>query len=234
MQKTAVVSGCDHGLGRELMFELARRGYTVFAGRLGLEQDEGTAQQNVVFLPLDLSDQASIDAFARAVSERADALDLLVNNAGILGDMQKTVADSLDRDDIRRVIEVNAIGTLMLTNALYPLLVAGRDKLIVNISSEAGSVSDCCRAGWFGYCMSKAANNMQGALVHNLFKQIGGCVIQMHPGHVRSYMRGHLDETGKLTPEQSARMILMTVLDTELPVEDRPLYIDYEGKKLKY
>ena len=75
---------------------------------------------------------------------------------------------------------------------------------------------------------------MQGALIHNLFKQIGGRVIQMHPGHVRSFMRGHLDETGKLTPEESATAILKTILDKDLPAEDRPLYIDYEGKRLNY
>ena len=82
--------------------------------------------------------------------------------------------------------------------------------------------------------MSKAANNMQGALVHNMLRKIGGQVVQMHPGHVRSYMRGHLDETGKLTSDESAKYILKTLLDGELPREDRPLYIDYEGKRLSY
>jgi NAD(P)-dependent dehydrogenase (short-subunit alcohol dehydrogenase family) len=230
--KIAVVSGADHGLGSALAAQLVRRGYTVFAGRYDKDFDAGCL--NPVNLPLDLGDQASIDAFAASVGQRTEGIDLLVNNAGILGDMKKTVADRLDRDDIRRVIEVNAIGTLMLTNALYPLIAAGRDKLIVNISSEAGSIGDCYRVGWFGYCMSKAANNMQGALVHNLLRQIGGRVIQMHPGHVRSYMRGHLDETGKLTPEASAVGILKTVLDTPAEVGERPVYMDYEGKRLNY
>ena len=233
MVKYAVVTGADHGLGRELALQLAQRGYRVLAGRFDLN-GAGEAHENLDYLPLDLSDQHSIDAFGQAISERTDRLELLINNAGILGDMRRTIADRLDREDIRRVIDVNAVGTLMLTNALYPLLAKGTQKLIVNITSEAGSVSDCYREGWFGYCMSKAANNMQGALVHHLFRRIGGRVIQMHPGHVRSYMRGHLDETGKLTPAESAESILKTVLDTVLPVEDRPLYLDYEGKRLRF
>ncbi|MBR7040830.1 MAG: SDR family NAD(P)-dependent oxidoreductase [Clostridia bacterium] len=232
MQKTAIVSGTDHGLGASLVTELVYRGYRVIAGRLCLEKE--TADGQTVFLPLDLSDQGSIERFAARAGELAQNVDLLINNAGILGDMRSTIRDRLDRDDIRRVIEVNAIGTLMLTNALYPLIEKGEGKTVVNISSEAGSVSECWRESWFGYCMSKAANNMQGALVHNLLRKIGGQVVQMHPGHVRSYMRGHLDETGKLTSEESARYILKTLLDGELPREDRPLYIDYEGRRLSY
>ncbi len=225
MEKVAAVSGTDHGLGRELALQLTKRGYTVLAGKYN-ESEAAPESSRIVYLPLDLTDQRSIDDFAGSVRQITDRIDLLINNAGILGDMKKTVAEKLDREDIRRVIDCNAVGTLMLTNALYPLIAGGSEKLIVNISSEAGSIGNCCRESWFGYCMSKAANNMQGALVHNLFKQIGGRVIQMHPGHVRSYMRGHLDETGKFTPEESARSILKTVLDTDLPAEDRPLYID--------
>lgn len=232
MQKTAIVSGTDHGLGASLVTELAYRGYRVIAGRLRLEKE--TEDGQTAFLPLDLSDQDSIERFAECAGKLAQSVDLLINNAGILGDMRSTIRDRLDRDDIRRVIEVNAIGTLMLTNALYPLIEKGEGKMVVNISSEAGSVSECWREGWFGYCMSKAANNMQGALVHNMLRKIGGQVVQMHPGHVRSYMRGHLDETGKLTSDESAKYILKTLLDGELPREDRPLYIDYEGKRLSY
>ncbi len=234
MAKYAVVSGADHGLGSELVKELAARGYSVLAGRYDMSEESGIVHEGIHYLPLDLTDQRSIESLAEEAHRITDKIDLLINNAGILGDMQKTIADPLDREDIRRVIDCNAIGTLMLINALYSLMSRGEQKLIVNISSEAGSISDCYREGWFGYCMSKAANNMQGALVQNLFKQIGGRVIQMHPGHVRSYMRGHLDETGKLTPAESASAILKTVLDTELPSTDRPLYIDYEGKALKY
>jgi Dehydrogenases with different specificities (related to short-chain alcohol dehydrogenases) len=232
MQKTAIVSGTDHGLGASLVTELAYRGYRVIAGRLHLEKE--TEDGQTAFLPLDLSDQDSIERFAARAGKLVQSVDLLINNAGILGNMRSTICDRLDRNDIRRVIEVNAIGTLMLTNALYPLIEKGEGKMVVNISSEAGSVSECWREGWFGYCMSKAANNMQGALVHNMLRKIGGQVVQMHPGHVRSYMRGHLDETGKLTSDESAKYILKTLLDGELPREDRPLYIDYEGKRLSY
>lgn len=88
--------------------------------------------------------------------------------------------------------------------------------------------------GWFGYCMSKAANNMQGALLHNTLRREGGQVIQIHPGHVATYMRGHLDTTAAITPDISARDILSTVLDTPRPILDRPWYLDYQGKELPW
>ena len=234
----ALVSGADHGVGLALTEGLARRGVEVLAGCLnpaeGHVQRLAEAGLSVEGLPLNIADDASIAAFAAQVRKRTGRVELLINNAGVLGDMERTIADPLDREDIRRVIEVNAIGTLMLTNALYPLVLAGDGKTIVNIASEAGSIQDCWRVGWFGYCMSKAANNMQGALVHNSLRQSGGRVIQMHPGHVATWMRGHLDTTAAITPEQSAAGILHVVLDTPLPLGDRPLYLDYTGKELNY
>ncbi len=82
--------------------------------------------------------------------------------------------------------------------------------------------------------MSKAANNMQGALIHNTLRREGGRVFQIHPGHVATYMRGHLDMTAKITPEESAAGILKVVLDEPHPVKDHPLYLDYLGKELPW
>ncbi|MBR6028610.1 MAG: SDR family NAD(P)-dependent oxidoreductase [Clostridia bacterium] len=234
----AVVTGADHGLGLALAEALARRGFAVIAGYLNPAETQLSALSDAGLpvhpLPLDIASDASIAAFAEAARRLTPAIELMINNAGVLGDMQKTIADPLVREDIRRVIEVNAIGTLMLTNALFPLLTAGERRLIVNISSEAGSIGDCWREGWFGYCMSKAANNMQGALVHNLLRPLGGQVIQMHPGHVISWMRGHLDTTGKLFPAESAEGILRVVLDEPRPVRDRPWFLDNTGAELPF
>ena len=144
------------------------------------------------------------------------------------------IGDDLDFDEIMRVINVNAIGALRITNALSSLVLNSTEKTIVNISSEAGSIADCERTGWFGYCMSKAANNMQSALVHNNIRKLGGKVFAIHPGHVATYMRGHLDTTAKITPDVSAEGILYVVLDTPHPINSRPLYLDYTGKELPW
>ena len=182
----------------------------------------------------DIGSDESVFKASNDIKNMTDHIDLLINCAGILGDMNKNLGDDLDFDEIMRVINVNAIGTLRVTNALSSLVLNSTEKTIVNISSEAGSIADCWRTGWFGYCMSKTANNMQSALVHNNIRKLGGKVFAIHPGHVATYMRGHLDTTAKITPDVSAEGILHVVLDTPHPINSRPLYLDYTGKELPW
>ena len=235
----ALVTGTDHGIGLALARQLLERGYFVTACRYdpGETQIDGLGRAHadrMLILPLDVGSGESVRAMAEKAMAATPRLDLLINDAGILGDMRKTVGDELDFDEMLRVINVNALGALRVTNALYAHLLRGEGRLIVNISSEAGSIRDCWRTGWFGYCMSKAANNMQGALVQNALAPRGVRVLQMHPGHVATYMRGHLDTSAPVSPEDSAAGILRTALDTELPPSDRPLFLDYRGDPLRY
>ena len=235
--KYALVTGCDHGVGLALAEQLVSRGYSVAACRINENEkqiDETAAKYpgRMVILPLDIS---SDEIVSRAVALYPfPALDLLINNAGILGHMESGPDSPLDFALMQQVMNVNAFGALRVTAAFLPLLRQGREKTVVNISSEAGSIGDCERTGWFGYCMSKAANNMQGTLIHNTLRQEGGRVFQIHPGHVATYMRGHLDTTARITPDVSAAGILNTVLDTPLAVLNRPLYLDYQGKELPW
>ena len=235
--KYALVTGCDHGVGLALAEQLVGRGYAVAACRLdgNEKQIDALAEKHpssVAVLPLDIASDASVKEAVAAFP--FPALDLLINNAGILGHMENGPDGPLDFGLMQRVMNVNAFGALRVTTAFLPLLRKGTEKTVVNISSEAGSIGDCFRTGWFGYCMSKAANNMQGALLHNTLRQEGGRVIQIHPGHVATYMRGHLDAEAPLTPEESARQVLSVVLDTPRPDRDRPWFLDHQGRELPW
>lgn len=236
--KYALVTGCDHGLGLSLARQLAERGYRVAACRLneGETGADGLAREypdQVSVFTVDISRDDSVRELCRAVGEAFPCLDLVINCAGILGVMDPGPDGELDYDLMLRVINVNALGTLRVSTGLLPLLRRGEGKTIVNISSEAGSIAECERTGWFGYCISKAGNNMQGALLHNTLRREGGQVIQIHPGHVATYMRGHLDTTASLTPDESARQVL-AVLDTPRPVQERPWYLDNRGREMPW
>ncbi len=237
MKRYAFVTGCDHGVGLALAEQLVHRGYTVAACRIDEQekQIDALAERRpgqVIILPLDISSDGSV---RKAAAELPFPwLDLLINNAGILGHMEDGPDDQLDFELMQKVINVNAVGTLRVTAALLPLLEKGNGKTVANISSEAGSSTDCERVGWFGYCMSKAANNMQGALIHNTLRKMGGRVFQIHPGHVATYMRGHLDTSARITPDIFAAGILKTVLDAAHETEERPLYLDYQGNRLPW
>lgn len=234
-----LVTGTDHGVGLALVKDLLKRGHFVVACRMNPKEQQidelfKDYQDRLKIIELDISNDGSVAAMKEQVTAIVPYIDLLINDAGILGDMDKVLGADLDFNEMLDVINVNAVGTLRVTNALSSLVVNSNQKTILNISSEAGSIEDCWREGWFGYCMSKAANNMQSALVHNNLRKVGGKVIVMHPGHVATYMRGHLDTTAGLSADESAKAILQVVLDRELPLGDRPLYIDYRGEKLPW
>ena len=237
--KYALVTGTDHGVGLELVRELLQREFFVVACRLNPEEKQVDELMDgypdrMAVVRLDIGDDQSVAALGEQAAALVPQLDLLINNAGILGDMHKVLGDELDYDEMLQVINVNAVGTLRVTNALSELVMMSDLKMIVNISSEAGSIQDCFRQGWFGYGMSKAANNMQSALVHNNIREHGGKVVIIHPGHVATYMRGYLDTTAKITAAESAKGILRVVLDSELPVEERPMYLNYRGERLPW
>ena len=237
--KYALVTGTDHGVGLELVRELLQREFFVVACRLNPEEKQVDELMDgypdrMAIVRLDIGDNQSVAALGEQVAALVPQLDLLINNAGILGDMYKELGDELDYDEMLQVINVNAVGTLRVTNALSKLVMKSDLKMIVNISSEAGSIRDCFRQGWFWYGMSKAANNMQSALVHNNIREHGGKVVIIHPGHVATYMRGYLDTTAKITAAESAKGILQVVLDSGLPVERSPLYLNYRGERLPW
>ncbi|MBR6706517.1 MAG: SDR family NAD(P)-dependent oxidoreductase [Clostridia bacterium] len=233
--KTALVTGCDHGLGPALADGLENLGWRVVRCALEAEEEAAERDGRRIKLRMDISRDDSVRAAAAEVSRLIPRLDLLVNNAGILGDMEKTLGEDIDTQEILRVFNVNALGTLRVTNALTPLLKRSEAPVVLNVSSEAGSIGTCWRHSWWGYCMSKAANNMQGAIAHNALRAFGGRVIQMHPGHMATYMRGHLDETARFTPAEAAERILRTLFSPDLKAADEhPLFIDLDGKEMAW
>ncbi|WP_282939115.1 SDR family oxidoreductase [Paenibacillus sp. RC67] len=228
----ALVTGADRGVGLGLVQELLGQGFTVFAGRYAasegpLQQLKDLHKNNLHLVDLDISNAESVRAAASWVGEYTERIDLLINNAGILGDIEATVLDELDYAEMQEVFNVNALGTLRVTQAFLPMLLHSERKLLANISSEAGSIGSCTRHNWYAYCMSKAALNMQSALIYNQFKSQGLKLLVLHPGYVQSYMHGELNTKASLTVEQAASNIVRTInnYDSYEPVDGKPPYI---------
>lgn len=234
--RSALVTGADRGLGLALAKGLLARGYDVWAGQYAeecqaLQELEAAYGKQLRPIRLDISDATSVAEALRIVAAQTEQLDLLINNGAILGNTTSTIQDELDFEDIEQVFRVNTLGALRMTNGLIDLILKSTDKTIMNISSEAGSVGACKRTAWYAYCMSKSALNMQSQLVHNQISPQGGKVLVVHPGHVQSYMKGELDATAKLSPEQSAQHILGLLeqrLGSDWPDQSLAL-IDYQG-----
>jgi NAD(P)-dependent dehydrogenase (short-subunit alcohol dehydrogenase family) len=180
----ALVTGASRGLGREVASRLAEAGCTVLAGVR--DPSRMTPIPGAEVLPLDVSDPVSIAAAAAAAKARHGRLDILVNNAGILLD-EATGLLELEADVLRRTLETNAIGPLLITQAFAPLMDKGGR--IVNVSSGGGQLSE--PATWApAYCISKTTLNAITVQLAATMKPRGIAVNAVCPGWVRTDMGG--------------------------------------------
>jgi NAD(P)-dependent dehydrogenase (short-subunit alcohol dehydrogenase family) len=181
----ALLTGASKGFGRAVAAGLARRGWTLIVdardpGALAeaaatLDGDGHTA------LPGDVTDPAHRAGLAAAV-ERAGRLDLLVHNASDLGPSPLPHLADLPVDAFRRVLEVNAVAPLALTQLLLPALAAS-DGALVTVSSDAAVEA---YEGWGGYGASKAALDQLTAVLAAELPALR--VYALDPGDMRTDM----------------------------------------------
>jgi NAD(P)-dependent dehydrogenase (short-subunit alcohol dehydrogenase family) len=195
-----VVTGCNRGIGLELVRQLADRGHQLAAvcrtRSPGLD-----ALELEVIDGIDVSDIAAVDRLRERIGDRS--IDLLINNAGVLRRDRLGDIDSAGVDDILLQFRINSIGPLLVTQALLPRLGPGARVGIV--SSRMGSIADNSSGGYYGYRMSKAAANMVGASLARDLEERGVAVAVLHPGYVRTEMTGG---GGDVAPDQAASGLL--------------------------
>ncbi|MEK5394636.1 SDR family NAD(P)-dependent oxidoreductase [Paenibacillus sp. FSL K6-2859] len=235
MKRVACVTGADRGLGLSLVRSLLAKQFSVFAGQFLKESEDLKALKKqypdqLELIPLDISIKDSVKQAARVIASKTGYVDIIINNAGIIRSADNaTVLVELDDEGMAEIYNVNTLGALRVSNALMGLLLQSEDKLIVNISSEAGSIARNKRINMYGYCMSKAALNMQSSLMHNHLRTLGGQVMVFHPGWLQTFMQGKKDEQADTTPEKSAEQIIGLVLNHSKYMGEEPAYLDMDG-----
>jgi NAD(P)-dependent dehydrogenase (short-subunit alcohol dehydrogenase family) len=229
IRPSVFITGAGRGLGLCLARRFLQDGFTVFAGKHrtteGLDALAGPRFHPVM---LNVTDDRSVADAARATAATAPGLDILINNAAECEDEGGRI-EQVDFDRVARITNVNTIGPLRVSKAFLPLLRTGGMKTIINVSSEAGSITDCWRKGMFGYCMSKAALNMQTKLLSNYLGNDGFRVVSIHPGWMRTDMGGR---NADIEPEDAADGIFKIVTNRMATVSE--LFIDYKGNVLRY
>ena len=152
-ERIAVVTGASSGIGAASTRQLARAGFHVVAGARRTDRLETLAEEvGAATLALDVTDPASVEAFAAAVHDRHGQVDRLVNNAGP-GIGLDPVADGRD-EDWQATLDTNVVGLLRVTRTFLPLLRAAPHAHIVNLGSIAGFE---VYPGGAGYTASKHA-----------------------------------------------------------------------------
>lgn len=218
MNRVALVTGADRGLGLSMAEQLLADGWVVVAGQhLDWPELEELSQQyleKLVIVPFDVSSDESARSAATVVADKVDHIDLLIANAGIIAESDpQNIRQGLNYNDVQNEYNVNALGPLRTIEALLSLMDNGQTKRLCFVSSEAGSIGACGRPDWFGYCMSIAALNMAVKILYNDLEPRGYSFRLYHPGWMRTYMHGHKNMDADLEPEEAARLALAHFLD---------------------
>ena len=135
---TTLITGGNRGLGFEIARRLIGAGQAVWiSARNAAGGQEAADRLGARFVPLDVTDDASVDAAVETLKEEVGHLDVLINNAGILGEV--AAPEDMTAEQLRHVYETNVFGLVRVTHAFLPLLRKGADASVINVTSGMGS-----------------------------------------------------------------------------------------------
>jgi NAD(P)-dependent dehydrogenase (short-subunit alcohol dehydrogenase family) len=226
---TILITGANRGIGLELTRCYATAGWRVFA--CCREPSDAHALRalaasqkdvEVEVLPLDVTDTASIEALAEQLA--GEAIDILLNNAGLYGRKGLRIGD-LEQREWLEVLATNAIGPALVTQALLPHLLRGERRVIATLSSKVGSLADNTSGGNQPYRSSKAAVNqvMKSLAIELAHERM--IAVALHPGWVQTDMGG---PNALISTHESARGIVRVI--ESLTLEQSGSFLDYRGQ----
>ena len=214
MNRIALVTGANRGIGLEVCRQLAEQGYTVILGSRDLAKGEEAARDlpdTVIPKKLDVTNQADVDALTEWLENEHGRLDVLVNNAGIDYDTDQNVL-SADLERVQRAFDANTLGPWRLAQAFAPLLKKSEHPRLVNVSSGAGSLKGMS-GGTPAYSLSKAALNALTIMLANQLRGNGVLVNAVDPGWTATDMGGG----GRPVSEGAAGVVWAVTLSDDGP-----------------
>ena len=178
-------------------------------------------------LVMDIADTPSVRAASEAVAVQVDRLDTIINNAVTTApDCNASVMEA-NPDNISDSVNVGAAGPLRVIQAFFPLLKKSDMGLVVNISSEAGSIGACYRTNMTDYAVTKAALNMITKTVWNAWKDEANLnILCLHPGWMRT---NDGNARAPLDPYEHAET-LRRLFEARRHIKDSELFITYTGE----
>ena len=226
-KRQALVTGANKGIGFAIAKGLAVADMTVWMGARDRARGEEAVAKlqdvgfDVRFLEIDVADDASVRRAADTLGAETGALDVLVNNAGILLDVTKPPSE-VPIEDIKATFEVNLYGPIRVTQAFIPLLKSAEAARIVMMSSGVGSLtlitdptSIFSSVNLLDYTASKVALNAVTVSFAKELEPFGIKVNAVEPGHVQTDLNNN---TGFISPDEGAvTAIRMALLDKDGP-----------------
>ena len=251
---TVLITGSNRGLGLQFAKQYAERGYTVIATSRSPKDDAdlktlAAKHKNVVVEELDVLDEAELKALS--AKYKGTPIDILINNAGVLG--SGSFAEP-DKDEFSRVMAVNVFGVLAVSEAFRENVAASKQKKIISLTSPAGTFNisslfvdgkmaglpapgkeakpvkrdvEVADGGGFYYGLSKVAVNLAMQKIRNQVRSEGIVVGLIAPNAVDTDMLTELGYAGAKTPAADAIASFIKIIDgMTLENANRPIIQD--------
>ena len=200
MSRVVLVTGANRGIGREIVQQVVDAGDVALLGARDVDRARDAADAveqvaaaadrkgQVEVVPLDVTDQASVDAAARQVDGQHGRLDVLVNNAAIHYDTWQRGIDA-DLGVVEEAFQTNVLGAWRVAEAFVPLLLRAPSPRLVNVSSGSGSLASM-GSGTPAYAVTKAALNALTRVLAGDLRSRGVLVNAVCPGWTATDMGG--------------------------------------------
>ncbi|KAL3742448.1 hypothetical protein ACJRO7_017859 [Eucalyptus globulus] len=253
----SMVQGCSRGIGLEFVKQLlqkSEKGHVIATCRKpneasGLLSLKNMFAQRLSILPMDVTDESTIEASAKSIRDRYGSLNLLVNASGILSIpdvlQPETTLLKVEKSSLLLTYEINAVGPILVIKHMWPLLKAGggtgtdRDVAVVaNISARVGSIGDNRLGGWHSYRSSKAALNQLTKTVSVEFARRKDPVIciLLHPGTVDTDLSKPFQRNvpeGKLFTKEYSVQKLLGIID-HAKIQDNGKFFAWDGQEIPW
>ena len=223
--ETVLITGANRGIGLEFVKHYSQHAKRVIAccrqpGNASELQSLESSNTNIEIHTLDVTDNKQIEALKLAFS--GQAIDLIINNAGIYGPKQNE--SHLDKAIWTQVFEVNVMAPILIARALSKNLELSTNAVVANMSSKMGSISDNGSGGASIYRSSKAALNAATKSFAIDHVSMGITTVLLHPGWVQTDMGGQ----NALINTQTSIKGLTTVLETADKTKNG-VFFNYDG-----
>ena len=229
-----LITGANRGIGLGLCRECLSQGWTVHATcrqpeksrhLLALQHDKKYTSQLSVY-PLDVRNSEQLESLQAALGN--SPVDVLVNNAGVHA-KKASQFGHCDEDTWEEAVAVNLLAPMKMMECFVDNVADSEMKIIANLSSKMGSMTDNSSGGSYAYRATKAALNAVTVSAAHDLKYRDIIVMVLHPGWVRTDMGG---SQGELSVEQASTMLLKLIQRASM--SDSGKFLDIDGTEIPW
>jgi len=224
---SVLITGANRSIGLETAKQLSEKGFFIYLGSRDLAKGEEVVKelnekgfQNIKAIQIDVTNDESVLAAKNGIEKEQGKLDILINNAGILGDVPQD-SSTTSVANIQNVFDTNFFGVIRVTQAFIELLKKSDNPRISNITSGLGSLTLHSDPSWkyyafkaVSYVSSKTALNAFTITLAHELKDLGFKVNAIDPGYTATDFNHH---SGPASVESAASFIIKHTLDEKGP-----------------